>query len=134
MGFESGSRKRRRVETVNGNDAATGDVVNVIVTIWVDVFTDDVPNGNDAATEMTQMELDDVKNLAGKTLVVGFSSTDTVKDLRNKIHLSESIPVEYQPSSLRFKGRHLEDDHSLASYGIKKQDDINWDLGNIGAC
>jgi ubiquitin len=58
-----------------------------------------------------------VKTLTGKTLILKVNKSDSVGDLKKKIHDKDGIPPERQ--RLIFAGKRLADGHTLAHYRIQ---------------
>lgn len=64
-----------------------------------------------------------VKDLTGSTIVFEFESSDTVADIKERIHYMQLIPPKEQ--RLIFAGRQLDDDHTLAECGISKESTLH---------
>ena len=59
-----------------------------------------------------------VKTLTGKTITLEMKETDTVDDVKVKLQKEEGTPPDKQ--HLIFKGRQLEDGHTLAEYNVHR--------------
>jgi len=59
-----------------------------------------------------------VKDLRGNTITFEFESSDTIADIKERIHYMQHIPTREQ--RLIYAGRQLQDDHTLADYSILK--------------
>jgi len=59
-----------------------------------------------------------VTALCGKTITIDIDSSDTIGSVKGKIQDKEGAPPDQQ--RLLFRDKELENDHTLASYGIRK--------------
>jgi ubiquitin C len=57
-----------------------------------------------------------VKTLAGKTITVDAEEGDSIEQLKQKLNEKEGIPVDQQ--RLIFSGKQVEDQRTLADYGV----------------
>merc|ERR1711920_941389 len=73
-----------------------------------------------------------VKTLNGQTITVEVEGANTIDDVKNKIEDSAGIPSCQQ--ELTFEKQHLDDEQTLAEYGIMKESELHLALNLRGGC
>ena len=67
-----------------------------------------------------------VRTVTGKTITLEVEASDTIKNIKSTIQNSEGIPLDQQ--TLKFAGKHLEDNCTVTDYNINKNDTLDLSL------
>jgi len=106
-------------------------IISSIKTLWLTqpttVFTLSIPDAHTffAGTVLVHnsgLQLF-VKFLAGKLLTLDCNSSDTIEDIKTRVHESENIPTVQ--IRLLFAGKELVDEKTLADYNIQKESTLH---------
>ena len=64
-----------------------------------------------------------IKTLTGKTIAVPYDSTDTIKQLKERIEVMENLPVAQQ--RLIICGKQMTDDSTVADYNYRESKTVH---------
>lgn len=70
--------------------------------------------------------------VTGKSITIQVQSTDTIRDLKLKVEKKEGIWPENQ--RFVFDGKTLEDEKTLADYGVKSDSTFQFYISLPGGC